>query len=114
MPLSDHEKRLLDEIEQTLRIDDPALASSLRAARPQPRHRTMILLAVVSFLVGFGLQLLGLRLDDSIGTALGVLGFLALVGCGEAIVRIVDKVRHDRDGLRRRGGDLESDSPGPT
>ena len=45
MPLSDHEKRLLDEIEQTLLVDDPALASSLRSARPQARTRTFVALA---------------------------------------------------------------------
>ena len=53
MPLSEHEKRLLDEIEQTLRIDDPALASSLRSARPVIRTRTFLLLAIAGLIVGF-------------------------------------------------------------
>lgn len=105
MPLSEHEKRLLDQIEQTLRIEDPGLASSLRSARPQPRNHVLVLLAIISLLAGFGLVIIGLQLDNAAGTVLGVLGYLFLVACGEAIARVVTKVRRDRRGAREHGAE---------
>ena len=79
MPLSEHEKRLLDEIEQTLRIDDPGLASSLRSARAFPRMRSLIAVATVALILGAALLAVGLQLRNDVGTFCGVLGFLAIV-----------------------------------
>jgi DUF3040 family protein len=108
MPLSEHEKRLLDQIEQTLHAEDPGLASSLRSARPQPRNRTLIMVAVVSLLIGFGLIFIGLRLNDAVGTVLGVLGYLLLVGCGEAVARVLSVVRQSRTPRRRTAGEASA------
>lgn len=108
MPLSEHEKRLLDQIEQTLHAEDPGLASSLRSARPQPRNRTLVMAAVVSLLVGFGLLFVGLRLADAIGTVLGVLGYLLLVVCGEAVARVLTIVRQARTPRRRTAGEASA------
>jgi hypothetical protein len=104
MPLSEHEKRLLDEIEQTLRVEDPGLASSLRSARPQPRLATLIVAVVVSLLLAMALLVVGLRLASDAGTVIGVLGFAVSVGCGEATVRLVRTVR------RRRRSRADGDS----
>ena len=39
VPLSEHEQRLLDEIEQALYAEDPKFASSVRSARRHRRSR---------------------------------------------------------------------------
>ncbi len=101
MPLSDHEKRLLDEIEQTLRIDDPALASSLHSARALPRLRSLIAVATVALVGGTALLVVGLRLRDDIGTICGVLGFLAIMAGTDLTLRVTGRVRADR---RASGG----------
>lgn len=82
MPLSDHEKKLLAEMEEALSVDDPRLVSTLtgRTRTPQ-KSRVLVGLA----LVGFGLiTLLGGLISQTI--PLGILGFiLALSGVVLAI-----------------------------
>jgi hypothetical protein len=96
MPLSEHEQRLLDEIEQTLRSDDPALASSLRSARPTRRLRTIAVLAAACLAVGIVLLVAGLRLHGTVATILAVVGFVFLVGAGDLGLRVTHRVRSER------------------
>src|ERR1700712_5463477 len=77
MPLSKHEQRLLDEIEQALYAEDPKFASSVRSARPRNRARTMLALSVVGVLLGLAVVLVGLTANLIL---LGVLGFVLIVG----------------------------------
>ena len=80
MPLSEHEQRLLDEIEQALYAEDPKFASSVRSARAHRRLRSSVLLCVLGVLVGLGLVLVGLLTNI---IALSVVGFVLLVAaCG--------------------------------
>jgi hypothetical protein len=80
VPLSEHEQRLLDEIEQALYAEDPKFASSVRSARAHRRLRSSVLLCVLGVLAGLGLVLVGLLTNI---IALAVLGFVLLVGsCG--------------------------------
>ncbi len=96
MPLSEHEKRLLDEIEQTLRIDDPALASSMRNARPLPRTRTLTLLAVAGLIVGAVLLVTALQLSGVAITVVGVLGFAFVVAGADCGLRAIGRMRRAR------------------
>ena len=64
MPLSEHEQRLLDEIEQALYAEDPKFASSVRSARARRRVRSSMLLCVLGVLAGLGLVLVGLLAND--------------------------------------------------
>jgi hypothetical protein len=93
VPLSEHEQRLLDEIEQALYAEDPKFASSVRSARARRhrlRFRSTALLCVLGVLAGLGLVLVGLLANIIV---LSVLGFVLLVGsCGYA----VQAVRHGR------------------
>jgi hypothetical protein len=93
VPLSEHEQRLLDEIEQALYAEDPKFASSVRSARARRhrlRFRSTALLCVLGVLAGLGLVLVGLLVNIIV---LSVLGFVLLVGsCGYA----VQAVRHGR------------------
>jgi hypothetical protein len=82
VPLSDHEQRLLDEIEQALYAEDPKFASSVRARRHSRVRRTALLCAL-GVLVGLGLVLVGLLANI---VALSVIGFVLLVGsCGYGV-----------------------------
>lgn len=82
MPLSDHEQRLLDEIEQALYAEDPKFAASVRSARKHSRTRRSGLLAGLGVLAGLALVLVGLITNI---IALSVVGFVLLVGaCGFA------------------------------
>ena len=76
MPLSEHEQRLLDEIEQALYAEDPKFASSVRSARPRNRARTLLALSVIGVLVGLAVVLVGLTANLIL---LGVLGFVLIV-----------------------------------
>jgi hypothetical protein len=77
VPLSEHEQRLLDEIEQALYAEDPKFASSVRSARRHRRLRSSLLLGVAGVLTGLGLVLVGLLANIIV---LSVIGFVLLVG----------------------------------
>lgn len=108
MPLSEHEQRLLDEIEQALYAEDPKFASSVRSARARRhrlRFRSTALLCVLGVLGGLGLVLVGLLSNIIV---LSVLGFVLLVGaCGYA----VQAVRHGRSPAPAAGQDRASSRP---
>ena len=59
MPLSDHERLLLEQMERALYEEDPKFASSLRGADVRSRQRRRIALAAVGFLIGLTLLLAG-------------------------------------------------------
>jgi len=83
VPLSDHEQRLLDEIEQALYAEDPKFAASVRAARTRSRTRRSAALCVTGVLAGLGLVLAGLLTNI---IALSVVGFVLVVAsCGYGV-----------------------------
>jgi len=77
MPLSEHEQRLLDEIEQALYAEDPKFASSVRSARPRSRVRMLLALSAVGVILGLAVVLIGLTANLIV---VGVLGFVLIVG----------------------------------
>jgi Protein of unknown function (DUF3040) len=86
VPLSEHEQRLLDQIEQALYAEDPKFASSVRAARAKARTRRWVIVAVLGVLAGLGVILIGLAAKL---VFLGVLGFVLIVGaCAYAAAMI--------------------------
>ena len=83
MPLSDHEQRLLDQIEQALYAEDPKFASAVRSARARSRVRRSLALCIFGILAGLGLVLVGLISGLIV---LSVIGFVLVVGsCGLAV-----------------------------
>ena len=82
MPLSEHEQRLLDQIEQALYAEDPKFASAVRSARARSRRRRWIVISVLGVFVGLATILVGLTAKLIV---LGVLGFVLIVAaCGYA------------------------------
>lgn len=85
MPLSEHEQRLLEQIEASLYAEDPKFARSWRTRDFHNIKRVRLVRAVLLFVVGLGLLLGGvITLNGStvIGIALGVAGFLLMLGAG--------------------------------
>jgi len=76
VPLSDHEQRLLEQMEQALYAEDPKFASVLQGDDLRLRYRRRLVLAVLGFIAGIALLLAGVWY----GTYLGVLGFLLMLG----------------------------------
>ncbi len=77
MPLSEHEQRLLEQMERALYAEDPKFATSMRSARGGAGDRRRIVIGVVGLLVGLGLLVAGVAAKLVI---VGVLGFLAMLG----------------------------------
>ena len=78
MPLSEHEKRQLEQIEQALRADDPRFASAVHATDPRVHHRRRVIAAAVGFLIGIGLLLAGVAINVPL---IAVAGFMVMLAC---------------------------------
>lgn len=76
MPLSEHEQRLLEQMERALYAEDPKFASSLRGKDPRSSFRRRVLLASVGFVVGIVLLMTGLVAQI---TPVSILGFLLML-----------------------------------
>ncbi len=73
MPLSEHEQRLLEQIERALVDDDPKFASSVRTGDRRVKARRRLQIGAALVVVGF-VVLVGGAVARSV--PLGVLGFL--------------------------------------
>lgn len=82
MPLSEHEQRLLEQIEQALYAEDPKFAHSWRTKDLRGLQRMRVVRAAAVFVVGVGLLLGGVIAQGSsmlLGIGLGVVGFLLML-----------------------------------
>jgi len=78
VPLSEHERRQLEQIEAALRAGDPRFAGAVRAADPRVHYRRRVVAAALGFLVGVGLLLTGVVVNVIL---VGVAGFVVLLVC---------------------------------
>jgi DUF3040 family protein len=101
MPLSEHEQRLLDQIERALYAEDPNFASNVRGARMRSLSHRRRIQGIALFLLGLLLLVAGVVLPfRPIGIpVISVLGFLVMFA--GAVVAIFSR-RTAGDG--RRGG----------
>ena len=76
MPLSEHEQRLLDQIERALYAEDPKFASSYRTTDLRRHYSRRIVRYAVLFVLGLGLLLGGVFTQY---VAVGVLGFAVML-----------------------------------
>src|SRR4051795_4606007 len=77
VPLSEHEQRLLEQIERALVDDDPKFASTVRTGDARLKARRKVQLGVLLLIVGLGILILGVVIPQTI---VGVLGFLVMFG----------------------------------
>jgi len=78
VPLSEHEKRQLEQIEAGLRVSDPRFAGAVRAADPRVHYRRRVIAAALGFLVGVGLLLAGVVVNVIL---IAVAGFVVMLAC---------------------------------
>lgn len=106
MPLSEHEQRLLEQIERDLYADDPKLVSTVRSINPRSYALRRLWRSTAMFVVGLGVLVAAVVINSgAISIILGLLGF---------IVMLLAALRGSSD-LRRLGGrpdlDLRSRRP---
>jgi hypothetical protein len=84
VPLSDHEQRLLEQMERALAAEDPKLASALRGVDLRTRQRRRAVIGAVVFVVGM-VMMLGGAIMMTTGSGMtgyilvSVLGFLVML-----------------------------------
>lgn len=78
MPLSEHERRQLEQIEAALRAGDPRFAGAVRAADPRVHYRRRVIAAALGFLAGVGLLLAGVVVNV---IWIAVAGFVVMLAC---------------------------------
>ncbi len=105
MPLSEHEQRLLEQIEQSLYAEDPKFARSWRTKDPGTVRRNTLLRAVVLFVVGLAGLLAGvitLNTSTVLGIVLGAAGFLFMLGAAWYSLSIRQRLRGAATGSEPR------------
>ncbi len=80
MPLSEHEQRLLDQIESALYAEDPKFASNVRGSRARTAPRRRRLQAIFLFALGLAVLVAGVALlrPTVAVVAVSVVGFLMM------------------------------------
>ena len=111
MPLSDHEQRMLDQIESALYAEDPKFASSVRGGTlraPSTRRR---LQGAALFVAGLAMLVAGIAIPATrIGdfAILSVIGFIVMFGgvvfaiTGPRVARGRDRSATDEVGQQRQ------------
>ncbi|MFD4987648.1 DUF3040 domain-containing protein [Streptomyces sp. NPDC058374] len=78
MPLSEHEQRMLEQMERALYAEDPKFATALEGSKLRTYTRRRVYQAVVGFLVGIVLLMAGMVAQQ---IWVSVVGFLVMLGC---------------------------------
>ena len=76
MPLSEHEQRLLEQIERALVDDDPKFASTVRTSDRRQKARRKVQIGIGLVVVGLVVMVIGVLKFWPVG----VLGFLLMFG----------------------------------
>ena len=104
VPLSEHEQRLLEQIERALYAEDPKFASAVRATDPRTRARRKFLIAAGVLVLGVALLLFGItsyRVDNI--PVISIAGFVVIVA-GAVLAWANYKRMTGREPLRVVGG----------
>jgi hypothetical protein len=78
VPLSEHEQRQLEQIEQALYADYPRFANAVRASDPRVHYKRRVVYAAFGFLLGVGMLLAGVVTKY---IWIGVAGFVVMLAC---------------------------------
>jgi hypothetical protein len=79
VPLSDHEQRLLEQIERALYAEDPKFASSVRATDLRTHYRRRLIRSAIGFVLGLAILVAGVVTQGAY-LVVGVVGFLVMLG----------------------------------
>jgi predicted lipid-binding transport protein (Tim44 family) len=78
VPLSEHEQRQLEQIEQALYSEDPKFVHTVRSSDPRVHYKRRAVQAVAGFVLGVGLLLGGVISQYLL---IGVAGFVVMLVC---------------------------------
>jgi hypothetical protein len=78
VPLSEHEQRQLEQIEQALYADYPRFANAVRASDPRVHYKRRVIEAALGFLLGVGMLVAGVVTKY---IWIGVAGFVVMLAC---------------------------------
>ncbi|MFF1509960.1 DUF3040 domain-containing protein [Streptomyces sp. NPDC058326] len=81
MPLSEHEQRMLEQMERALYAEDPKFATALEGSGLRTYTRRRVYQAVAGFLVGIALLMTGMVFQEDGLIWISVVGFLVMLGC---------------------------------
>jgi hypothetical protein len=107
VPLSEHEQRQLEQIEQALYADHPRLAKAMRARDPRVHYRRRAVEASLGFLIGVAALVAGLLLKHAWLSAAGFVVMLlssvwAIASYRRMAAMVVTERKRGRS-RRRRG-----------
>jgi Protein of unknown function (DUF3040) len=77
VPLSEHEQRLLEQMERALYAEDPKFATAMRGSDPRLHHRRRAFVGILGFIVGVVLLFTGLVITQIVVSVLGFVVMLA-------------------------------------
>lgn len=95
MPLSEHEQRILDEIERKLAEEDPKFARGVTAKTPRGQAVRQLKRAVAGFALGFIVLIAGL-LFPKIFLVLGITAFAVMLASAVVIARNASHLARER------------------
>ncbi|MFI9049732.1 DUF3040 domain-containing protein [Streptomyces sp. NPDC053427] len=99
MPLSEHEQRMLEQMERALYAEDPKFATALEGSGLRTYTRRRVYQAVAGFLVGIGLLMAGMVAQQ---IWISVVGFLVMLGC--AVLAVTGWRKAPKAGDRQASG----------
>ncbi|GGX04471.1 DUF3040 domain-containing protein [Streptomyces noursei] len=99
MPLSEHEQRMLEQMERALYAEDPKFATALEGSGLRTYTRRRVYQAVAGFLVGIGLLMAGMVAQRIWWVS--VIGFLVMLGC--AVLAVTGWRKAPKPGERAAG-----------
>ena len=100
MPLSDHEQRILDEIERRLAAEDPKFARSTAVATPRGVAVRRVRRATFAFVAGLGLLIAALTVGverTAVVVPMGVGAFVIMLLAVNVIARAWKQIGRERD-----------------
>ncbi|WP_406434851.1 DUF3040 domain-containing protein [Streptomyces sp. NBC_00631] len=99
MPLSEHEQRMLEQMERALYAEDPKFATALEGSGLRTYTRRRVYQAVAGFLVGIALLIAGMVVQQ---VWVSVVGFLVMLGC--AVLAVTGWRKAPKPGEQPAGG----------
>ncbi|GGO57696.1 membrane protein [Streptomyces daqingensis] len=99
MPLSEHEQRMLEQMERALYAEDPKFATALEGSELRRYTRRRVYQAVAGFLVGIALLMAGMVAQQ---IWISVVGFLVMLGC--AVLAVTGWRKAPKNGEQQEQG----------
>jgi len=108
VPLSEHEQRMLEQIESALYAEDPKFASSVRGGRLRSTSSRRRLQAAALFVLGLFLLVAGIAAPVKLGDfpIISLIGFIVMFAAGVLLLLGSSKgiAKGDRSGNAQSGG----------